>query len=278
MGVLLKKLKVPVVTVTTSGAFSREPLYNCLQKRKNVPVSARVRCLLTAEEIAEKSVAELDAMLDEAFTFDGFAWQRDNEIVIDSLTRADGLNRILYRCSACGAEGEMEGKGIMLRCHHCGKMWQLDPLGRLKALKGETHFSHIPDWYAWQRQEVRRQLEEGTYQLDTDVDIGMLVDHKAIYMVGSGHLTHSNEGFTLTGCDGQLHYTHSPLASYSLYADYYWYEIADVICIGDNDTQYYCFPKTAGVPVAKARLATEELYKMKKNRPRRVIAAATSEE
>ena len=278
MGVLLKKLKVPVVTVTTSGAFSREPLYNCLQKRKNVPVSAHVRCLLTAEEIAEKSMAELDAMLDEAFTFDGFAWQRDNEIVIDSPTRADGLNRILYRCSACGAEGEMEGKGIMLRCHHCGKTWQLDPLGRLKALKGETRFSHIPDWYAWQRQEVRRQLEEGTYKLDTDVDIGMLVDHKAIYMVGSGHLTHSTEGFTLTGCDGQLHYTHSPLASYSLYADYYWYEIADVICIGDNDTQYYCFPKDAGVPVAKARLATEELYKMKKNRPRRVIAAATSEE
>ena len=34
MGVLLKKLGVPVVTVITQGAFTREPLYNCLQKRK----------------------------------------------------------------------------------------------------------------------------------------------------------------------------------------------------------------------------------------------------
>ena len=31
MGVLLKKLGVPVVTVITQGAFARDPLYNCLQ-------------------------------------------------------------------------------------------------------------------------------------------------------------------------------------------------------------------------------------------------------
>ena len=65
--------------------------------------------------------------------------------------------------------------------------------------------------------------------------IGMLVDRKAIYMVGSGRLQHDAEGFTLTGCDGQLHYTQAPLTSYSLYADYYWYEIADCIYIGDSE-------------------------------------------
>ena len=273
LGVVLKKLKVPVVTVTTSGAFSREPLYNCLQKRSSVPVSAKVCCLLTPEEIAEKSVAELDAMLDEAFTFDGFAWQKENGIVIDSPTRADGLSRILYRCAHCGAEGGMEGKGILLKCHCCGKVWELDTLGSLRATNGETEFDHIPHWYAWQREEVRRQLAEGSYGLDVEVDIGMMVDRRAIYMVGTGRLQHSAEGFTLTGCDGRLHYTQPPLASYSLYADYYWYEIGDVICIGDNDTLYYCFPRGGDV-VAKTRIATEELYKLKKRRPARREKAA----
>ena len=41
MGVLLKKLGVPVVTVITQGAFARDPLYNMLQIRK-VQVSAHV--------------------------------------------------------------------------------------------------------------------------------------------------------------------------------------------------------------------------------------------
>ena len=109
-----------------------------------------------------------------------------------------------------------------------------------------------------------------------EVDIGMLVDRRAIYMVGSGRLQHNAEGFTLTGCDGQLHYTQAPLSSYSLYADYYWYEIGDVICIGNNDALYYCFPKGTDV-VTKARIATEELYKLKKVRPARKKAEAAAE-
>ena len=102
MGVLLKKLGVPVVTVITRGAFARDPLYNMLQIRK-VQVSAHVKCLFTEEELKEKSVRELDEALDEAFSFDNFAWQRDNKVVIDEPFRADGLERILYKCPACGA-------------------------------------------------------------------------------------------------------------------------------------------------------------------------------
>lgn len=264
MGVLLKKLGVPVVMVRTEGAFARQPLYNCLKKRK-VRVSAEVTCLATAEEIKAGTVRELDEMLDAAFTFDGFAWQRDNGVEIKEPFRADGLERILYKCPHCGAEGKMSGKGITITCGHCGKKWEMDTLGQLKASEGETEFSHIPDWYAWQRTEVRRELEEDTYRLETDVDIGMMVDFKAIYMVGQGHLSHSEEGFRLTGCDGKLEYSQSALACYGLYADYYWYSIADVICIGNADALYYCFPKD-GTPVAKTRMAAEELYKMKKVR------------
>ncbi len=265
MGILLKKLGVPVVTVITKGAFARDPLYNGLQKRK-VKVSAEVTCMATAEEVKEKTVRELDEMLDKAFTFDNFAWQRDNGIEIKEKFRADGLERILYKCPHCNTEGKMMGKGITLTCGHCGKVWEMDTLGQLRTTHGETEYPHIPDWYAWERSEVRRELEEGTYRLETDVDIGMMVDFKAIYTVGQGHLSHTLDGFHLTGCDGKLDYTQGALSCYGLYADYYWYELADVICIGNKDALYYCFPKDT-TPVAKTRMATEELYKLKKIRP-----------
>ena len=108
---------------------------------------------------------------------------------------------------------------------------------------------------------------DGTYRLQTPVKIGMMVDFKAIYMVGQGELTHDSNGFTLTGCDGKLNYTQGALANYGLYADYLWYEIGDVICIGNNDVLYYCFPENCGDVVAKTRMAAEELYKLKKRRP-----------
>ena len=266
MGVLLKKLGVPVIMVLTRGAFARDPLYNCLQKRK-VKVSAHAKCLLTAQQIEEMTVGELDAVLDRAFTFDNFAWQTENNIAISEPFRADGLNRILYKCAACGAEGEMEGRGTRLTCHHCGKRWELTELGRLRALEGETEFDHIPDWYRWQRQQVRQELEAGSYGLDIPVEIGMMVDLKAIYLVGSGRLRHDENGFRLTGCEGKLNYTQPPLTCYGLYSDYYWYEIGDVICIGNRQALYYCFPQGGDV-VAKTRMAVEELYKLKKTRRR----------
>lgn len=260
LGVLLKRLGVSVVMIRTFGAFSRDPLYNCLQKR-NVDVSAEMSCLISADELKEKSVAELDDILDKAFTFDHFRWQQENEIKIPEEFRADGLNRILYKCCDCEQEGFMEAKGTKIHCAKCGSEYELDEFGNLKSLSGKGRFNHIPDWYKWEREEVRKQLEEGSYLLESDVTIGMMVDFKYIYMVGDGHLKQDTNGFELKGCNGQLEYFRSPLTCYSLYSDYYWYEIGDVICLGGGDALYYCFPKEKDI-VAKARLAAEESYKL----------------
>ncbi|MBQ6685173.1 MAG: 1-acyl-sn-glycerol-3-phosphate acyltransferase [Firmicutes bacterium] len=262
MGILLKRLGVPVVTVITQGAFHRDPLYNMLQIR-DVKVSAHVKCIATAEEIKEKSVAELDALITEAFSFDNFAWQRDNKVSIDVPFRADGLHRILYKCPKCGCETQMEGKGIHLICHACGAMWTMDEFGQLSMDGETTEYPHIPDWYRWQRACVRQELEDGTYGLDEEVDIAVQVNLDGVCMIGKGRLTHNAEGFHLVSADGKLDYKQSPVFSHTLYSDYYWYEIGDVIGIGDNEFSYFCFPQKH-VSVTKARLATEELYKKKK--------------
>ncbi|MBE7065250.1 MAG: 1-acyl-sn-glycerol-3-phosphate acyltransferase [Ruminococcaceae bacterium] len=266
LGILMKRLGVPVVTVITQGAFHRDPLYNMLQIR-DVKVSAHVKCIATAEEVKEKSVDELDALLADSFSFDNFAWQRDNRISIDVPFRADGLHRILYKCPHCGVENQMEGKGIYLTCHACEKQWTMDEYGQLSADVGDTEYPHIPDWYKWQRECVRTELEEGSYSLDTEVDIAIQVNLNGVCKIGSGRLMHTLDGFRLVGADGKLDYSQSPAFSHTLYSDYYWYEIGDVIAIGDNEFTYFCFPKE-NISVTKARLATEELYKMKKKHRR----------
>lgn len=258
----LKLMKVPVVMVKTEGAYLRDPLYNNLQKRKT-DVKATVTYLLSPNDIADKSVDELYKILSDAFEYDHFKAQHKNGVIINEPFRADGLHRALYKCPACKSEGTMHGKGIKVSCTKCNKEYVLEENGTLKAVSGETEYRYVSDWYSWERQQVREELEKGDYILDTEVDIKMLVDMNSIYSVGEGRLIHTKEGFELTGCDGKLSYSQSGKVSYSLYADYFWYEIGDMICIGDSKTQYYCFPKNQEKAiVAKARLATEEIYKM----------------
>jgi len=265
MGSLLKFLKVPVVFVMAHGAFQRDPLYNGLQLRK-VDIDVEVKLLYTAEDIKTKDADELSRGIEESFTFDNFKWQYENEIKIDESFRADGLNRVLYKCPACRAEGAMVGKGTELVCNACGKRYELTELGRMRAINGETEFEHIPHWFKWEREEVRREILSGAYDMKAEVDIYVLTDFKALYKVGEGVLSHGEEGFLLRGCDGEINISRLPNVSYGLNADYFWYEIGDTICIEYEGKLYYCFPKKNSDIVAKTRLATEELYKIWKER------------
>ena len=137
-GVLLKKFDVPVVMIETFGLYGRNPLYNELQIRKDQKITARARVLFTQEEVREKSVKELSDGVDAAFGFDHFKWQKENGIEINQDFRADGLDRILYKCAHCGSETGMKGKGTELVCSTCGKRYELTSLVPLGAGTGPS--------------------------------------------------------------------------------------------------------------------------------------------
>lgn len=258
IGKCVKLLGVPLALIRTYGAFTRDPLYNNLQRRK-VSVSAEVEYLLSPEEIANTDADKITELIRERFSFDNFSWQKENGVKVDEPFRADGLERILYKCPSCLAEGKTEGKGIHLTCRACGKKYTLDEYGQLYTDGGVCEFPHIPDWYDWERAEVKKEIDEGEYSLDEEVEILVSHDTKRVFRVGDGRLRHTEQGFLLTGED--LHYEQKPLASYSMCADFNWYELGDIVSIGDHNCLYYCFPKNKEVPVIKVRLATEEIYK-----------------
>ena len=263
----VKRLGAPVVMIETFGAFHRKPLYNELKGRK-VKVSAEMRYLLSSDDIKEKSADEIAQILEKQFSFDAFRWQRDNSIKICEPFRADGLQRLLYKCPNCSSEGTTIGKGIHLNCTACGRTWELDEFGAMTAEDGSSTLDHIPDWYKWERECVAEELDNDSYSFCEQVDIYMIVNTKGVYKVGEGTLTHTKEGFRLTGCDGKLDYTQNSVSLYSLNVDFYWYKLGDVISIGNKDALYYCIPKNTTVPVAKVRLATEEIYKRLKDKSR----------
>lgn len=64
----------------------------------------------------------------------------------------------------------------------------MDEYGRLHALRGETEFEHIPDWSNWERECVRKEIEEGTYYFEDDVRIETLPNSRRFYKQGMGKL------------------------------------------------------------------------------------------
>ena len=210
--------------------------------KKNAVIRYRYIDELLSNRNKRYSTVEIADIVNCQFSFDNFKWQKETGTKIAEPFRADYLNRVLYKCPVCGADGEMKGEGVHLTCKKCGKQYTLDEYGYIRS-DGECRFDHIPDWYQWQREEVRAEIERGEYRLDLPVDILVTVDTYGLYHVGEGRLIHTAEGFSLEGCDGALSYHQKPLASYTLNADFYWYEGTDIISFGNTEMLYYCFPK-----------------------------------
>lgn len=264
LGKLVKMLKVPVVSVITEGAYHRQPLYNNLIRRK-VKASAKTELLISKEDIELLTEEEIQKKIEDTFGFDNWLWQQENSVVIDHPNRALGLNKFLYKCPCCNEEGSMIGEGTTLRCPSCGKTYELSVDGKLNALEGVTEIPHIPDWYKWERECVKNEILNHQYEAKFDVDIYMMIDTYNVYSLGEGVLVHNESGFKLEAFDGKLKCEVPAEKTYTINADFFWYQIADVVTINDSKNSYFCFPKTDKDVVAKMRLATEELYKIKNN-------------
>ena len=162
LGKLCRLLGVPVVTLICHGHHVNSPFWN-LHDRGVRPTEVQMTRLFTAEEIKNTPVDEINRRIVDAFQYDDFAWQKENGILTPYKRRAEGLHKVLYQCPACGKEFRMASEGTRLFCRACGKGWQMTELGELAAESGETEFSHIPDWYEWERANVRAEVEAGRY-------------------------------------------------------------------------------------------------------------------
>lgn len=267
LGKMIKLAKVPVAVMVHHGNYLHTPFWNYRKKRK-VPLYTTVTKVLSAEDVATKSVDEINEIVRNALSYDEYRWQVEQNIRITEPFRAEGLHKVLYQCPSCKTEHEMDSEGAQIFCKACGKRWEMDELGRLSALTGETEFSHIPDWYEWQRAEVRREIEEGRYSFEDTVDVHSLPRCMKFEHLGEAVLTHDMEnGFVLKGTyKGQPYeIERKPLSMYGVHIEYDYCYVKPFDCVDistDNDS-FYCYPTKQNV-VTKLSLATEEIYKIRK--------------
>ena len=262
LGKMVRKMNVPVVTLIMHGHHVNSPFWN-VGSRKIKPVESEMNLLLTQEETQTLSVEEINTRVISAFKYDDYAWQKERSVRVKDKRRAEGLHKVLYQCPACNTEFSMVSAGSMLRCANCGKSWEMSEFGELSAQYGETEFSHIPDWYEWERINVRREIEEGTYSFSGRVRIESLPNARGfVKFDDTGHLTHNMNGFTLDGVfeDEPFSLDWPPSLLHSCHIEYDYKGRGDCVDLNTTDDTFYVFPEGGDFAVTKMALATEELH------------------
>jgi len=275
LGKMVRSMEWPVVTLIMHGHHVDAPFWHG-RAHGVKPVTAEMKLLVTGEEARSLPVPEINRRLAETFSYDDFAWQKANGIRITDPKRAEGLHKVLYQCPACRTEYRMRSSGCMLSCEACGKAWRMGELGDLRAASGETEFPHIPDWYEWERGNVRAEVEAGTYAADTPVRIESLPNTKGFVVFDKpGRLVHDATGFTLTGeYDGTPFTQHWPVLGLSgCHIEYAYKGRGDCVDLSTLDDSFYLYPLITDVAVTKLSLATEELFRQAVRRERLTASA-----
>ena len=263
LGKLCKMMKVPVVVLNMHGDYLSQPVWN-LKKRK-VTLEADMTQIVTQEEIKTLSVSEINRRIDKAFEYDEYRFQLETKRKIDCTYRAEGLHRVLYQCPHCMTEHRMNSKDDKLWCEQCGETYQMDEYGQLRNINGETKFHHIPDWYEFERENVKNEIMSGNYHFEDDVTVDSLPNSKGYIRLGTGHLVHDINGFRLTGhFNGEdFLLEKDPLSMYSAHIENdYLGKFGDCIDLSTLEDTYYLYPLTRQNVVTKLHFATEEIYKI----------------
>ena len=264
LGRLCKLLKVPVVTFMCHGHHVNSPFWN-LHDRGVKPTEAEMTLLYTPEEMESVTPDEINEKLVEVYQYDDFAWQKARGIETPYDKRAEGLHKVLYQCPACGKEYKMTSHGDKLECTACGKTWTMSTLSELSGDDGVTEFSHIPDWYEWERTNVRAEVEAGTYSTgEMPVTVDTLPNARRFIRLGEGTMIHDMNGFTVRGTDvdgDPFEMIKTVPTLYSCHIEYeYLGKHGDCVDLNTLDDTWYIYPHDCDFAVTKMALATEELY------------------
>jgi len=259
LGKLAKLLKVPVVVLQMNGNHIYSPVWNL--KKRNVRLTADMEQILSAGDLKRMSADEVNMKINDAFVYDEYKWQKENGQHDKYKNRAEGLEKVLYKCRECGTEFEMRSKGAKIWCENCSSEWEMTTLGELVDTKtGEK--LHIPDWYDYERECVRQEIEAGTYGFSSEAVVDSLPNADGYIRLGKAQLTHNMDGFKLEGnlCGEPFLLEKKPMSMYSCHIEYEYEGKGDCIDLSTLVDTYYIYPQTKNWAATKVALATEELF------------------
>ena len=262
---MAKKFGVPVVGLNMHGNYLQSPIWNT-RKRKGVKLEAELRMLIQGEEIKGMTLEDIHKTISGYLSYDEYQWQYDKKMAISSSFRAEGLHKALYRCPECETDYSTDSSGAEIFCKKCGSRYYMNEYGRMLKDGTENRFSHIPSWYEWERSCVHREIDEGTYSLDTEVRIHALPNAVNFINCGTGRLIHDKNGFSLTfrdyGDEEEKTLEFPPSSMISVHTEYDYRKMGQCITLSTLDNTYFLFPNSSEFNATKIQFAAEYLYRL----------------
>ena len=147
---VIKKLGFTLVTFRIHGGFFTSPRW-ASDIRKG-EITTELVNIYSPETLKNMSSDELDTAINNDIFEDAYAYNKDRKIAYKSKKSAEGIEFELVMCPKCKRMATIKSEKSRFFCD-CGLKGVYNEYG---MLSGEGFdFSTIPEWDAWQKEEIR---------------------------------------------------------------------------------------------------------------------------
>ena len=263
LGRFVKTANVPVVFIKAHGDYLQCPQWSDHKNRKIHPMIAEVETLISKYDLEVMDAQAIQNKIEDNFHISEEEWMRKKNIHIDYENRAVGLERILYKCPHCGTEFEMSTESHFLKCNHCGITYDFLEDGHLKCVNETGIFKYPSEWYKWEKECVKEEVNKGTYHFEDDVRVEKLMGAGIgfVPLEGKYHISHTiKDGIVLKGIDNDFSFIRPSLQSYGIHIEYNYLDRGAFLELADVDDTYFIYPLNHPKNLTKIHFAVELIY------------------
>lgn len=163
---LVRLLRIPVVAAVFEGGYLSHPRWARTIRRGKLIV--RFSRIITAEQTRSLTPEQIHGRITEALDHDDTDAALLRRRRFHGRRLADGIERVLYRCAACGTYGSIRSKADRFACTECDATWRYSQHGLFEqtglGTRGDQpaigrNVSTVRDWNAWQKDELAQQID-----------------------------------------------------------------------------------------------------------------------
>lgn len=200
---LLKFLNVPVYLSHIDGGYLTAPKYNLNDRIGKVKVTFKK--LFTTDELKNYSLEKITDILNKEIRTDDYSYNKEQKTFYKSKDISLHIEQLLYKCPKCGLEFLMSSTNNTFKCNHCGNEVEMDNYYNLVAKEGSITLENPKKRFDYEREEVKKEIQNENFAFEDEVEIGFLPKYKALkhkatsIIQGSGLLRIDHNGITFRG-------------------------------------------------------------------------------
>lgn len=195
-GKLLKRANVDVILIKQQGGYVSQPRWADFFSKKGV-IYTKTSLLLSKEQLDTLTESDITKRVEEALYHNDYDFQREKMIDFDRKNRAEGIERLVYRCNNCGGILTVYGKEHDIVCKQCGV---IGTINEYEFIEGNRHDNLVD--YTHEMYEHIEEVINSRFQFEVTLNI-VNVNKLKNKSLGTFHVDYHDKGLFLSNEKGE---------------------------------------------------------------------------